>query len=202
MASRTRSGPQAQVDSSSRVVDTSGAPVTIVAVEEKGVRVRMEDDSELLVSRELFTHRDDESFCLPFSLNPSEDGPSLLFPVYRESLHVATRMTDSGAGVRVHKTVHTRDQEVTMSLAHDELEVERVAIGEVVGKECLPQARQEGETWIIPVLEEHVVVQKHTVLKEELRITRRKVTVAHKQKASLRREKLKVERFGKKARQE
>jgi stress response protein YsnF len=39
-----------------------------------------------------------------------------------------------------------------------------------------PEPRQEGDTWIIPVIEEVLVVEKRLVVKEEIRLTRHRVT--------------------------
>ncbi|WP_347080571.1 DUF2382 domain-containing protein, partial [Escherichia coli] len=74
-------------------------------------------------------------------------------------------------GVRLHKTVSEHVERVEQRLMHDELVVEHVPLGRVVSGEA-PQTRYEGNTLVVPVLEEVLVVQKQLVLKEEVRITR------------------------------
>lgn len=76
--------------------------------------------------------------------------------------------------VRVQRRVETVPSEIMAEVGHDEVMVERVEIGEFI--ESAPQPRKDGETWIIPVVEEQLVVSKRLVLKEEIRLTRRRVT--------------------------
>ena len=86
-------------------------------------------------------------------------------------------MVETGR-VRIHKTVHERDETVELLLKRDDVSVERVAVGRTVSEP--PAARQEGDTLIIPILEEVLVVEKRLVLKEELHVrTRRTEQVAH-----------------------
>jgi len=66
--------------------------------------------------------------------------------------------------------------------------VDRVVAGPV-------PVRHEGDTMIVPVLEEVLVVEKRLVLKEELRVTRRRVETREPQTVTLRREDVVVERF-------
>jgi hypothetical protein len=57
----------------------------------------------------------------------------------------------------------------------DDYEIEHVAIGHIVDQP--PAERYEGETLILPVMEEVLVYQKKTFLREEIRITRRRKAV-------------------------
>jgi stress response protein YsnF len=56
-------------------------------------------------------------------------------------------------------------------------------------------SRQEGETLIIPVLEEVLVVERRLRLKEEVRITRQQRTVHTPQSVVLKTYEVQVERF-------
>jgi len=76
-------------------------------------------------------------------------------------------------------------------LLHEDVQVERVAINQPVT--AAPQVRQEGDTLIIPVVDEVLVVEKRLILKEELRITRRHTTVRDPQTVTLQREDVIVE---------
>ena len=57
-----------------------------------------------------------------------------------------------------------------------------------------PAPRYEGETYILPLLEEVLVVEKRLVLKEELHISRAQRTVHAPQNVVLRSEDVSVER--------
>jgi stress response protein YsnF len=54
--------------------------------------------------------------------------------------------------------------------------------------------RQEGDTWILPVLEEILVVEKRLMLREEVRVTPTRRDVHNPQKHLVRREHIEVER--------
>jgi len=93
-------------------------------------------------------------------------------PVLEESIRIekAVRETDR---VLINTTVRERTEFVDLDLLVGDALLERVSINEVVEK--APAVRQEGDTVIIPVLEEVLVVEKRLVLKEEIRIRRREV---------------------------
>ena len=63
-------------------------------------------------------------------------------------------------------------------LTHHRVEVVRVPRGEAVF--VVPAVREEGDTLIVPVIEEVLVVERRLVLKEEIRI-RRVATTERKQ---------------------
>ncbi len=90
-----------------------------------------------------------------------------IIPVLAETLRIETREIETGH-VTVHKTVTERDEVVDALLKRQDIEVERVAIDRVVTE--APPVRQEGDTMIVPILEERLVVEKRLVLKEELHI--------------------------------
>jgi len=77
-------------------------------------------------------------------------------------------------------------------LMREEYDVERVPIDEFVDGPVGP--RHEGETLIEPVLEEVLVVEKRLVVREELRITRRRTEERKPQRVKLLSEEVSVER--------
>ncbi|OWW22753.1 hypothetical protein AYR66_08685 [Noviherbaspirillum denitrificans] len=117
------------------------------------------------------------------------------FPVMEEDVRVGKRVIDTGRGVRIHKTVAEREQVLDEALMQDRLEVEHVQVGTVVSEADAPQMRYEGDTLVVPVLEEVLVVQKQLLLKEEVRITRHREQVSRPEKVVLRSEQVQVERF-------
>ncbi len=122
-------------------------------------------------------------------------GLDVALPVATEVATVRKRRIDTGRGVRITKTVTEREEIVDEPLEHDELLIERVAVNRVVGPDDLPAVRQEGDVTIVPVLEEIIVTEKRTVLKEELRITRVRREVREPQRISLRSEQVTTEEF-------
>lgn len=116
-------------------------------------------------------------------------------PVIEEALHVGKRMTDTGKGVRLHKTVSEESWRIDEILMHQVPEITRVPVDVWVSAEMLPVQRQEGQTLIIPVLEEVLVIEKRVRLKEEIRITVRTENHQTSERVVLRREQIHGERF-------
>jgi stress response protein YsnF len=73
--------------------------------------------------------------------------------------------------VLIHKRVETHPVEQEIELEHEVVDIERVPVGEDV--DDIPPVRQEGETTVVPVVEEVLVVEKRLRLVEEVRITKR-----------------------------
>lgn len=116
-------------------------------------------------------------------------------PVVEEVLDVERRRIERG--VRIRKTTEQHTQVIDASSVESDVNVERVAINRVVS-EPLP-IRKEGDTIIIPVLEETIVCEKRLVLREELRVTVRRHEEHHPQEVTLRRENIVVEPINEKA---
>ena len=68
--------------------------------------------------------------------------------------------------VVLHKTVHVDAQTVAVPLREEQVQVQRVAVNRYVDE--APPVRHEGETMIVPVVREELVVTKHLLLVEEL----------------------------------
>lgn len=120
-------------------------------------------------------------------------------PVIQEELQIGKRVVDTGRGIRVHVQRVERTEVVDAPLREDVLEVSRVPIGRVVDRNAMPLPRQEGDTLIVPVLEEVLVVEKQLRLKEELRITRHQREVHAPQTVVLQSQQVRIERFDEKA---
>jgi uncharacterized protein (TIGR02271 family) len=181
------------------VRDAAGREAIVTAIEERDdgpqAWVQLADGMQVLVPVSLF-RREGESYRLPFRFEG--EGARFVIPVLAESVQMDKRSIDTGRGVRVHKRVSEEQRVVDEALLRDELVVERVPVGTVIADGNAPQARQEGDTWIVPVLEEVLVVQKQLLLKEEVRITRRREEVHAPQTVRLRSEHVEVERFDEK----
>ena len=114
-------------------------------------------------------------------------------PVTEEALVIERRTVDVGA-VNVSRSTETRRVVVDEPVFVEELHVERTRIDRPVSMHSPPVTRTEGETTIIPILEEILVVEKRLVLREELRITRTRRKQNTRQVVPLRREEVHVER--------
>lgn len=114
-------------------------------------------------------------------------------PLHEEVLAVTTHVAERGR-VRIHKTVETVPHEETVSVGRDEVSVERVSVGRIVDR--APAPRWEGETLIVPLVDEVLVVEKRLRVREELRITRTRVAEQRTVREDLRREVADIETTG------
>jgi uncharacterized protein (TIGR02271 family) len=114
-------------------------------------------------------------------------------PLVEERLEVGKRQVQSGR-VKVRVAVDTREETVPAELRHDQVEIRRVPRN--VSATELPAVRLEGETTIIPVVEEQLVVEKRLVLVEEIHVARRSETKVEEIPVVLRSERAEIEREG------
>lgn len=123
--------------------------------------------------------------------NPPSDDMRVI-PVVEEILDVQQRRVETGR-VRITKIVHEREEEVNAPRVREEVTIERITLNRMV--DAPVSMRQEGDTFIIPLLEELIVVEKRLMVKEELRITKRRIEEHASQQVMLRREEVIVERL-------
>lgn len=103
---------------------------------------------------------------MPESKSAPGDAP-VTIQVVAETARIDKRVVETGRTV-INKTVSERDETIEALLERRDVTVERVPVGRVVAE--APAPRQHGDEWIIPVLEERLMVEKQLVLKEELHI--------------------------------
>lgn len=125
---------------------------------------------------------------------PGRDAPATL-EVVEEQLSVGKRSVDTGRGVRIHKTVSEQPVQVDEALLRDAVEVARVPVGRLADPGETPAPHYEGDTLVIPVLEEVLVVERRVRIREELRITRSRHEQRHQENVLLRSEQVNIERF-------
>jgi uncharacterized protein (TIGR02271 family) len=116
-------------------------------------------------------------------------------PVRQEELSIGTETVDTGRGVRVEKKVHEEPHAIDEMLRREEVDVRRVAVDRIVDHADAPQARYEGNTLIVPVLEEVLVVEKKLRIKEEIHITKTTRDEHKSEVVSLKSEEISIERF-------
>lgn len=116
-----------------------------------------------------------------------------VIPVVQEVPLVNKRTVQTGR-FRVEKKVSEREVVVDEPLFRQDVRIERTPIGrDVSAAEELPRIRYEGETIIVPVLEEVPVLVRRTILTEEIRITRVKREVRNPQTVEVRVEQVSIE---------
>ena len=183
---------------------TTGAAADAVAMGAAGaprITLRTEDGQEVVASAQSLQRLPDGTYRL--SLGETElaelndalrrsGGASAVIPVVTEELVVGRQAVETGR-VRVTKVVHEEQETVDQPTVTDEVTVERVPVNQYV--EAAPEPRQEGDTLVLPVLEEVVVVQRKLLLKEEVRVTKRRTESRQPQTVSVRREEVKIERI-------
>jgi uncharacterized protein (TIGR02271 family) len=123
--------------------------------------------------------------------SPSRED-EVVIPIVAEEVSVETARVARGA-VRVRKHVETNEQTVSTPLVHEEVVVERVPIDRRVD-DAPPEPHEENGVLVIPVLEEIAVVEKRLVLREEIRVSRRRTTTTDSRVVALRHEVADVER--------
>jgi uncharacterized protein (TIGR02271 family) len=183
------------------------------------VLVHLDNGRQAFVPVDELVLQDDGSFTLPFSLsdiarpqearrdvaaadagdetlstsNRTREEERIVMPVIAETLDVQKRKVQTG-GVRVRKVVHEREEVVDEPLMREEVQVKRVPVNRVV--DAPVPVRHVGNTMIISLLEEVLVVEKRLMLKEELHITKGEIETYKPQRVTLRSEEAVVERVG------
>ena len=178
----------------------TGVPVPLSSQsDDSQILVQLDTGEQLLVSAEVLVQQQDGSYYLPLTLTElesyrlrphSEAAKTTVIPVIEEELDVQKRVVETGK-VRVTKGVHEHKTLVDEPLFRDEVEVERVLIDRVVDGPV--PVRYEDDTMIVPIMEEVLVIEKRLVLKEELRIRKRRVETHQPQQVTLHREEAHIE---------
>ena len=114
----------------------------------------------------------------------------VVIPVVRETARVVKRAVDRGS-VRISKVVSEHEEDIDVSTLEDEIEIEHVARDQWLKKPA--KARREGDTLIVPVMEEVTVVEKRILLREEIYIRRKQVRKPKTEKVKLRKEEVRIE---------
>jgi len=111
-----------------------------------------------------------------------------------EELAVAKEEVETGR-VRISTRTHEREVLVDENLARERVEIETVPVGLRI--DAVPEVRQEGDTTIVPIVEEILVVERRLMLKEEIRIKRVRAIEHHQEKVILRHQEAVVTRYEK-----
>ena len=93
----------------------------------------------------------------------------LRIPLVEEEVQVETRVVELGH-VTVQKKVDEFLDERAISLRHQQVEVERVPVDRVIDEIIEPYL--DGDVYVVPIIEEEIVITRQLRLKEELRVQR------------------------------
>jgi uncharacterized protein (TIGR02271 family) len=174
--------------------------------------IRLEDGQELLVPKQLLKPNDDGSYLLTVPVSDlvhepreqqsehqqneqrqerREQQSEQLVPVIQEELDVGKRTVESGR-IRVNKRVETTESVIDEPLLQQGYDIQRTAVNRII--EEIPKPHYDGDTLVLPILEEVLVVEKRLIFREEVRITPVREEVRDPQTHTVRREHVEVER--------
>lgn len=120
-----------------------------------------------------------------------EKHDDVAIPLVEERLVTSKRVVEN-ARVQVKTVVDEREHMVREHLRRAEVDVERVLVNRKVDE--IPPIREEGDTTIVPIVQEVLVVEKRLMVTEELRIRRREIVEEHVEPVMLRSQRAIVER--------
>jgi uncharacterized protein (TIGR02271 family) len=176
-------------------IDTAAWPLDGSRTE---VLVSLESGPQVLVPLQMLIREAEGRYAVPMALAELERragadprAPPLVLPVIEETLAVDTHLVETGR-IRIRKVVHEREELVDPPLRRDEVEIERVPANRVV--EGPIPVRYEGDTMILSLLEEVLVVETRLLLKEEVHITTRRTETHTPERVTLRHEDVTIER--------
>jgi uncharacterized protein (TIGR02271 family) len=126
------------------------------------------------------------------AVEETKDNDQVVVPLHSEEVSVAKKRVVTGQ-VKVGTITRESEQLVEELLEREHVEVERTAIGRQVDK--APPVREDGDTLIIPVLEEIVVVERRLVLKEEIRVHRKREKQPYQERVVVRKQEAVITRL-------
>jgi uncharacterized protein (TIGR02271 family) len=106
---------------------------------------------------------------------------------------VTSKRVEKVGEVHVRKEIITEEKQITVPVTREVIRVERVAVSHEAHAEDHPF---EEVSYDIPIREEHVTIEKHSVVHEELRIGKEIQRAEETASATVRRERAEVETLG------
>ena len=118
----------------------------------------------------------------------------VVIPLAEETASVSKREVETGR-VQVALTTEMQTIVARETLRGRRVEIERVDVGRTLAEgEAPPTPHEEGDTLVIPVIEETAVVVKRLVVREEVRLRFVPTEAAFEQEVALRRQQATVRR--------
>lgn len=187
----------------------------VVVIDQDGVRGTMEaqalqrrDQQEVLITYNgdrhvrapltMLQREADGSYFLPLRLSTLETNARLLkpgeetvIPVVEEEAQIKKRLVEQNR-TRITKQVHMEEETIDTPLRQERVQVERVPMERIIDSPMT--SRYDGDTLVIPVMEEVLIIEKKLLLKEEVRVTKYVGETEHQEIVTLRKEAVTVER--------
>lgn len=141
----------------------------------------------VLVAADLLVPGRGKAYHLPLrstELDRSENVAAVI-PLVAERLRVRKREVVTG-GVRISKKVYQETETVDEPLQREDIKIERIAVNRFV--DAPAGIREEGDTLIVPLYEEALVIEKRLMLREEIVIQKRRTEFHAPKKVTRRRE--------------
>jgi uncharacterized protein (TIGR02271 family) len=113
-------------------------------------------------------------------------------PLHAEELSVSRRQT-AGDTLQVSTVTREHARFVDEALNHERVQIDRIPIGRQI--EAIPPVRQEGDTTILSVVEETIIIERRLILKEEIHIRRLQVSERHQEAVVLRKQEAVITRI-------
>ncbi|MES2933283.1 MAG: YsnF/AvaK domain-containing protein [Pseudomonadota bacterium] len=181
------------------VLDLHGQLAKVVAINpeaaDQAILLRLDDGRLVSLEAGLLQLQADGSWQLPLVFEQLASPSETVIPLMEEQVTVGKKMVDTGRGVRLRKIVSERAETIDPPLLHEELVIDHVDLNQMQAAGVTPVVHYDGDTLVIPVLEEVLVVEKRLLLKEEVRILRKVSQVHAAQTVILRSEQILAETF-------
>jgi uncharacterized protein (TIGR02271 family) len=188
-------GASMSSSASNTVLDSSGRRGTIEAQQGGIATLRLESGTRLDVPQDLLHRGDDGHYRIDASFEAlaqrAGGGDQSVFLEAEEHLKIDKRVRETGR-VLVQQRVETHSEEVDEEFWREAVEIERVPVDRFVDQPA--EVRTEGDTTIVPVHEEVLVVEKRLMLKEELHLTKRTEDRREQRRVTLRSQSAHIER--------
>ena len=113
-------------------------------------------------------------------------------PIIEEQVEAHPEWREAGSIV-VRTVMEEVPQTLTQETEREELFVERVAVGRELAEGEEVAAREEGDTYIIPIVIEEAVVVTRRILAEELRVTKRIIPTTQTVQTIVRKERVEID---------
>jgi uncharacterized protein (TIGR02271 family) len=126
------------------------------------------------------------------NIENSSDDRNTVIPVIHEQVTVSKETVNSNK-VHIRKRVTEEVANVNIPLINEGYDIKKVPVKKIV--DAPPPVRQEGDTTIIPVVQEVLIIEKRYEIVEEVHVIKRKEEVPFTQQVSLLKEHVEVERI-------
>lgn len=120
-------------------------------------------------------------------------GSNRSIPVIEEQIKIGKKVVEKEK-YQIKKTVSQEDFSEDVPTTHEHVEIRRVEVNKYI--DTMPDVRKEGNTTIIPVVKEVVVVEKKLVLVEEIHVTKSREEVVVNVKDKIRKEHIEISKAG------